>query len=267
MSKLSISRAWDETRSVLASDGKLIGTVALAMFVLPGLVLNLVMPRSEASQMPQPGVWIVFAIAAVLISLVGQLSMIRLALAPHVSVGEAIAHGARRILPYVASVLLWMVPFLLLGGALFAMVGKDPEHPSAAAALGLLVLTGIGVFLAVRFILTSAVASAEPIGPIAILQRSWQLTRGNWWRLFGFLLLFAIGALALLLAVESVAGLVGKMLFGDLSPLSLGGLLVSVLGQLVSGFISIILFVMLARIYAQGTFAPEVEVGVPSSGI
>ena len=98
MSKLSISRAWEESKAVLASDGKLIGTVALALFVLPGLVLNLAMPRTHSSEFPQPGPWMVIGLAAVLISLLGQLSMIRLAIGPHVSVGEAIAHGARRIL-------------------------------------------------------------------------------------------------------------------------------------------------------------------------
>lgn len=267
MSKLSISRAWEETRAVLASDGKLIGTVALAMFVLPGLLLNVAMPQARsAAEMPAPGLWIVIGIVAVLISLVGQLSMIRLAMGPHVSVGEAISHGARRLLPYVGSALLWMVPFMLVGGVLLAVIQKDPEHPSGGAAIGLLLLTVLGTYLAIKFILASAVASAEPVGSIAILQRSWALTRGNWWRLFGFLLIFALGAVALIVAVGAVAGLLAKLLFGDVSPLSLGGLLVSVVGQLVSGCISVILFVMLARIYAQGP-AQDAEVGVPSSGI
>ncbi len=60
-----------------------------------------------------------------------------------------------------------------------------------------------------------------------------------------------IAAMALLLAVQSVAALIARMVFGDVSPLSVGGLLVSIAGQLVSGFVSVILFVMLARIYVQ----------------
>lgn len=266
MSKLSISRAWDETRAVLARDGKLIGTVALALFVLPGLVLGLVMPTARSAEVPQPGVWMLVGFVAVLVTLVGQLSIVRLAMGPHVSVGEAIAHGARRLLPYVGSALVWMIPFMLVGGLLLALVGKDPEHPSGAAAIGLLVLTAVGMFLAVRFILTSAVASAEHVGSVAILRRSWQLTHGNWWRLFGFLLIFALGAIVLIVAVGAIAGVVARMLLGDLSPLSLGGLLVSIVSQLVSALISVVLFVMLARIYAQRAGA-EAEVGVPSSGI
>jgi len=147
------------------------------------------------------------------------------------------------------------------------MVGKDPQHPSAGAALGLLAVTAIGVFLAVRFILISAVASGEPVGPIAILRRSWDLTAGNWWRLFGFLLLCMIAAMALLFAVQSVAALIARIVFGDVSQLSVGGLLVSIASQLVSGFVSVILFVMLARIYVQLAQPTHADVGVPNSGI
>ena len=43
---------------------------------------------------------------------------------PHISVGEAIAHGGRRILYYAGAVLVWQVPFMLIGSALYAMVGK-----------------------------------------------------------------------------------------------------------------------------------------------
>ena len=39
--KLSLSRAWDETRDVLRRDGRLIAIVALAMLVFPGTVQEL----------------------------------------------------------------------------------------------------------------------------------------------------------------------------------------------------------------------------------
>jgi hypothetical protein len=267
MTKLSISRAWDESRAVLARDGKLIGTVALALFVLPGIILNLLMPTTHTSEIERPNPWLVVALIPIIISLVGQLSVIRLAMGPHVSVGEAIAHGGRRILSYVGAVLVWTVPFMLIGSVLYTMVGKDPQHPSAAAAIGLLIVTAIGVFLAVRFILISAVASAEPTGPIAILRRSWDLTRGNWWRLFAFLLLCMVAAMVLLIAVQSVGAVIARMVFGDVSSLSVGGLLVSIAGQLVSAVISVILFVMLARIYVQLAQPTHADVGVPNSGI
>ena len=267
MRKLSISQAWDESRAVLARDGKLIATVALALFVLPGIVLNLVMPRTPTPEMPRPNAWMLVALIPILISLVGQLSVVRLAMGPHVSVGEAIVHGARRLPSYLGAVLAWTIPFMFVGSVLYALVARDPQHPSLGAAIGLLVLTALGVFIAVRLILMSPVASAERAGPIAIMRRSWALSRGNWWRLFGFLVMFLIGALVLLFAVQSVTALIVRVVFHDISPLSVGGLLVSIVSQLVSGAVSVFLFVMLARIYVQLTNQAHVEATVPSTGI
>src|SRR4029079_472240 len=156
VAKLSISQAWEESRAVLARDGKLIGTVALALFVLPGIVLDLFMPEAPAGQFPPAGPWMAVAAVAILISLVGQLAIIRLAMGPHLTVGEAISHGARRLLPYLGAALLWVVPLCLAIGLLFASAGSDPEHPSAATALGLVLAGLVGIYLAVRFLMMSA---------------------------------------------------------------------------------------------------------------
>lgn len=265
MAKLSISQAWDESRAVLARDGKLIGTVALALFVLPGIVLDLVMPEAPAGQFPPAGWWMAVAVVAIVISLVGQLAIIRLAMGPHLTVGEAIAHGARRLLSYLGAVLIWAVPLTLIIGGLFASAGDDPENPSPVAALGLIVVGLVGIFLAVRFLMMSSVASAEGSGPLAILRRSWAITGGNWWRLFGFLVSFAIGALALLWAVGTVAGVLCQLAFGSIARMTPGGLIVIIVSQLVSALVSLVFFVMLARLYTQRSEAAA-QASVPSSG-
>ena len=54
MAKLSISQAWDETRLILARDGKLIAAVALALFVLPGIVLNVPFQRCPRAKCASP---------------------------------------------------------------------------------------------------------------------------------------------------------------------------------------------------------------------
>jgi uncharacterized membrane protein YjgN (DUF898 family) len=92
------------------------------------------------------------------------------------------------------------------------------------------------------------------------------MTRGNWWRLFAFLLLFGIGALVLLIAVESVMSLIARMLLGGVDPLSLGGLVVAIVAQLVSAAIWTLFFVMVARIYVQLAHGAEAPASVPSSG-
>lgn len=267
MAKLSISRAWDETRSILAHDGKLISTVALALFVLPGIILNIVTPAIRAGEMPQPGLWLVVVVLVLLVSLMGQLSVIRLALGPHITVRDAIIHGAQRLIPYLGAIVVWLAPIFIADSLLYRAMKADPAHPSVAAAVAVLVVSLIGLILAVRLMLLSAVASAEDGNSFEILRRSWDLTRGNWWRMFGFLLIFGVGALVLLWAVQSVIGLGVRLAFGDLTVLSVGGLIVIIIGQLISGALSVILFVMLARLYAQRGGAAGVQASVPSSGI
>ena len=87
--------------------------------------------------------------------------------------------------------------------------------------------------------LSSPVASAEDVGPVAILKRSWQLSSGSWWRLLAFLLLFGIGAICLIWAIDSVAGLIIHLVVVDAGPRSLGGLLISIVSQLVSATLSV----------------------------
>lgn len=266
MSKVSISRAWDETKAVLARDGRLLLPVALALFVLPGIVWDLVMPEAAPGKLPPAGPWIAVAVASILISLVGQLAVIRLAMGTHLTVGESIAHGARRLIFYVASVLMWMLPSLLIAGLLFSLVSANPASPPPAAVLGLTALTVAILFIAVRFILTSCVASAEAIGPVAILARSWALTRGNWWRLFAFFAMFLIGVLVLSLATKAVFGLLVSLAFDGSDGHNLGWFLSSLVSQGLSALLSVVFFVMLARIYVQRAGRADVQASVPSSG-
>ena len=266
MAKVSISRAWDESRAVLARDGKLIASVALALLVLPGVAVNVLLPGASGLGTPQAVLWTVIVLFALLVTFVGQLSVVRLATGPHITVGDAIRHAAARVLPFVGAFLLWVVPVVLLASFPYWMVHSNPARPPLAASLALLVIGFAGIFLAVRLVLVGAVASAEPGGPPRILKRSWELTAGNWWRLFGFLLVFAIGAIVSIWAVTAVVGLVARLTIGEISRGSVAGLLVILIAQCVTAAVYAVLFVMQARIYAQLAGRDEFQAGVPSSG-
>lgn len=266
MSKLSLSRAWEETTAVLARDGRLFLAVGLALFVLPGLIVGVVMPQARAGELPAPGLWLALAVVAVIVWLVGQLAVIWLAIRPQVAVGEAIVHGARRLVPYVVAVLVWLIPILVIGSALSAILKLNASHPPLTVALALIALTIFGAFLAVRLVLSSAVASAEHGGPFAILRRSWELSRGNWWRLFAFLLLFVIAALCLVVAVGSVTSLLVRLFAEDAGPRSVGGLLIAIVGEVLNALLSVGFLVILARIYTQLSGKMAVQPSVPSSG-
>ena len=262
--KLSISRAWDETRDVLRRDGRLIAAVALALIVLPSTIQTLVSPEAPPGELPEPGAWMAVALIAILVGLIGQLAVIRLAIGPQTSVGEAIGHGTRRLPALLGALLIWILPLVAL---IFALVpGLQSPNPSGAAALAFFLVLLLLVFLAVRLVVAAAVASAEGVGPIGILRRSWALTSGSWWRLFGFLVLFIIAAIVVMIAAGAMIGVIVGIVFGRPEPMSVGALLIALVTQLAIAAVTVVFLVMLARIYLQLSGAEPAEASVPSSG-
>jgi hypothetical protein len=240
-------------------------TVALALFVLPGVISDVVSPAATPGELPKFGYWTVIGALAVLISLVGQLAVIRLAVGSRQTVGEAIGHAAKRAVPYIAATMIWILPFAIVGVFLAKGAIGTGQEVSPGAAIGLLLLIGLMLFFAIRMLMTAPVASSENIGPIAILRRSWELTRGHWLRLFGFFLLFLVTVLIVMAAVGAVMGVLTTAAFGKPEPMTLGSLLVSLVSQVVGAAVSVVFVVMLARIYAQLSGAGTAEASVPSS--
>lgn len=262
--KLSISRSWDEAKEILRRDGRLIAAIALAMIVLPSTIQALVTPAAPQGEMPEPGGWMLVALAAILVGVVGQIAILRIAIGPPTTVGDAINHGARRMPVLIAAMLIWVLPIVMVGLLLVRKV--TPAQPSGGAVLAFFALMILLIYLAVRLIVSAPVASAEKVGPVAILKRSWELTKGNWWRLFGFLVLLMIAAVIVMIALGSLMGAIGGLFLGGTDPMSVGALLVALVTQLGIAVLSVVFLVMSARIYAQLAGAGEVEASVPSSG-
>lgn len=268
--KLSISRAWDETKARVASDGKLMVAVALALIALPSAIVEFAMPGTGGLQSSMSFGQALATILVTLIGIVGQLAIIRLALGPSVSVGEAIAHGARRAPAYLGSVILLILGLTVIAlplVGLFVASGASFEPgnpPPPMALLVFLVLMIVAIFFAVRMLMTSPVASAERSGPIEIIRRSWRMTAGHWWRLFGFIILFVIAILIAITAVGLIASLVARLAFGEIEPMSASALIVALVVSIVSAIATTLFVVMLARIYVQLS-AGSAETSVPST--
>jgi hypothetical protein len=273
MAKLSISRAWEETQHVLTHDGRLMASVALALVLLPEVVMNVVAPPPSLSGQ-QPPSWIsLVSLAVALLGLIGQIAVIRLALGPATSVGQAISHGLRRFLPGLGAILLFGLPLVIVLALLFGLaagpaavqaVGKGTLDPGSARILLVLVL--IILLACVRFLLIMPVTTAERGGSIHILRRAWELSRGHYLRLLGFLVAILITAGIVLLAAQSVGGILARTLFGDAKPLSLAALVIAVIVGLVQTAFVVVVSTLLARIYAQVAGAGEAQASVPNSG-
>ena len=271
MRGLSISAAWDESRAILARDGRLLMTVALALVAFPSAVNNLINPAGTGTASP---LWVdAVTFVVTLLTLTGQLALIRLAIGPSITVGGAISHGFQRLPAYCLVVVILLVGLFLLAlpcAVVLAVLGVPlearPLQLTPAATVVLLIYLAIAVYFAVRLVLSSAIASAEDAGPIAILRRSWRLTGGNWWTLFGFLMIFVVGAIVLLVAIGSAAGVIVNLLVGTVQPMSAAALLVALVQAVVSAAITSLFSVMLARIYLQ-LAGSDIHASVPRSGI
>jgi hypothetical protein len=269
---LSISKAWDETRATLAEDGKLLATVAAAMFLLPQVVVGLVSGQGAEAAAPNGSQLLLMAVAG-LIGLVGQLAIAWMAIRSGASVGESIRHAFGRTLPFLGAMLLIIVGFVILFlvlAILLMLVGAvDVSVQDARPRDVIVILVAMFIpllFVAVRLMPTVPVAAAEKLGPIGILKRSWALTSGHFGRLVAFILLFLVAALVVAMAIGAVGGLLVNILFGSAEPFSLGALVLALLVGLLQAALVVVYVVMLARIYIQLAGDGEAEASVPTSG-
>ena len=272
MRALSLSQAWDETKAIVIRDGRLFASVALALVALPAAIEGLVSPRGMDASAP---LWVdAVTIAVSLIALAGQLALIRLALGPSITVGGAITHGIRRMPIYLLAAILILIglfiaaiPFALILTALGVPLPTKGVPPSPAATIAMLLYVALICFAVVRMLMSAPVASAEAVGPIAMLRRSWGLTAGNWWRLFAFLVMIFVAAFVLAIAVRGVSGVLIEVALGPADPMSTSALVLAIILALLNSVLTVFLAVMLARIYVQLSGRGDVEASVPTTGI
>ena len=268
MSSLSISAAWDETRPILARDGQLFLSVALALIVLPQVVLAVVGSPIAANATPASRA---IYFAAILLGLVAQVSLIRLAIGPAVTVRDAITQGLVALIPVFLVLALALVAIAILAGVISMLLGavgagiiKSAGQPTPAMILLLLVLASL-VFAVMQLVIP--VAAAETRNPIRMVARAWQLARGNYWRLLAFIALVVFGLGIVLIAIEVGLGSVIVIALGRPDPGSMSALLLGLIAGLLQAGFTIVTAVMLARIYVQLAGRGGAQVGVPNSGI
>jgi hypothetical protein len=258
MMAVSISKAWDETSQFVRRERKLILPIVLALLVVPAVLVALVQPSAPAGQQPPAGPWLFLAFASLFLSLVGQLTVMRLALGWAAKVSDALRIALVRVWTVLAAFLILALivsvvatPVLLLAG----VGGGGATTESSQLAVSTLVVALLLVIA--RFVPMSSIALLEPIGPWPLLKRCWELTRGSYWRLLGFFLTFLVGSLILGWVVESVAGVTFALLLGPSEPFTVSRLLSALAAGLVQGAVQTVYSVMVARIAAQVVPAPS----------
>ena len=241
----SLSDAWAETAGLAKARAPLLFGLAFLLMALPSAVLQALAPVTAPGRLPQPGPWLLLVPVVLAASLVGALSICRLALRADESAAAALGVGLRHFLPLLGAALIAGIAAmaLLAGSALLAAALAFPWL--LAVPLALL------AFCWVRLILLTPVAAAEELGPIALLRRSWTLSAGQFWRLLGFLLVAIILSLAALIAAGAVGGIAVRLAIGQPQPSLLAFLLVLLVSALLQAVIAGLFTAFLARLYVR----------------
>ena len=278
MSGLSISKAWEETKAILAHDGRLIAAVALALMALPTAILDTVVPggplRAVMSGFQDAPSLFLLILLVLVIMLIGQLAVTRLAIGPSVSVGGAIFHAIKRLPYYLApalfvgavTMLALVVAALIVSLTVGASVSQEELGKSPIVTLTAIAIASLYIFLLVRIMcLAAAVTSTEDVGPGGVVRRSWRLSSGHFWRLFGFFLAFMVTSTIVLFATGSVTGLLVQATLGKPESLSASAAILALVQAVIGSATTTLLAVMLARIYVQ-LAGGDAQATVPKSG-
>lgn len=260
MATMSIGKAWEEAVAFVAREATLLFPVALLFVALPGLILQEMMPpelqawftqpKPDAIPAMPPGFGLAMLLTIILIWF-GSLTLFALALRPGISVGEALRLSFARlpVLIGTALVVVVAVAVIFIAAALVGVVASLASKQLAAAA-GLLLgfgLAGIVFFASIRLVLLNPVVIDTRLGVMDSLRQAWALTRGYFWRLFGFLIIVML--------LSTIAGSAAQAIIGSLAGLAGGAdaarLAGGLAGAAVSSIAQVYMLVMLARLYRQ----------------
>lgn len=267
MSSLSISKAWDESVAFINREVRLVFPLALAFFMLPQVIMGWAQPAGSTKE---GGLGAVSILVLMLLVMVGQIAIARLAIGWDGSIGGVISRAARRIWAYLGATMLAYIPlFVLVMVILTAVLGAKgltdpakitPEALASMPSVAVAVLIGAiaAIVIAARLLPMVAVAGAEDVRPIALLKRSFALTRGHFLRLLAVLMLVGVATLLIDWAAQAVGGTLATLSLGSPEPFNLSALIVAMLKGFVGAAASAITAILTGRIYVQLATQPTV---------
>ena len=247
---VSIGTAWSEAAAFVRREKKLLAPLVLALMVVPAAVAQLVQPTNPFADPDGFKPWMAVAVIALVAGVVGQMAVSRLAMGWHGPLGEAIKLALKRLPTAFAAMILFFLCIALVlipTIVVLTLVGGATSAGKLANLVTLLVVFGA----APRILLAPAIAMDERLGPWGLVKATWRATRGQYWRLLGFFLLFLAASLILAMAAGSVVGTLATVALGKPEPMSVSRLIIALVGGLVQGVVATIYAAMIGRIVAQ----------------
>jgi len=247
---VSIGAAWSEAAAFVRREKKLLAPLVLALMVVPATVSQLLQPSNPFAGPGGFQPWMAAAVIALVAGLVGQMAVSRLAMGWHGSLGEAIKLALKRLPTVIAALILFFLCIslvLLPTIVVLTLLGGAASTAKLANALTLLAVFGA----APKILLAPAIAMDRHLGPWGLVKATWRATRGQYWRLLGFFLLFLAASLIFAMAAASVVGTLATLALGTPEPMSVSRLTIALAGGLVQGVVATIYAAMIGRVVAQ----------------
>ncbi|NIJ08386.1 hypothetical protein FHS31_002003 [Sphingomonas vulcanisoli] len=256
--KISIERALRSVQGFARSEWRLALPVALAFLGMPQLVVGLflagrfaTMPQTMADlqhfSMDLPWWWTPILIVMLLVSAIGGLALIALALVPRISVREALVLAFRRFPLWLAAIAILLAAVFV--ALLLVMIVIGLAHGGEALAVAFTFLAMLAGMLFAALLLP--VIIDRRLSPVALLREGAHLYRHGWGRISAGLLLYLciswIVMMALQVSIGSVVLLVGRLAGAP----DIGGMIAAVLASLISAIAWAGFALLVAGIYRQ----------------
>lgn len=262
--KLKVGQALGEVGERMRRDGGKFLTIALAFTLMPTLLVGLRFPQGPKAD---DTIWLPLLTVVVILGFVGHAAIQRLTYGTGEQIGQAVRASGRPALRVLAAVVLLFLPVaILLVPFIPGYQSGDPALQGPAATAMMLILL-IALFPLSRMLLLQPAAAIEKGSFFGLFRRSWQLTKGNNWKLYGLVLLFLVLLALISTVAQQALGSVVLLAFGQPKAWSVSALLLSLLTQLAQMAVTLPFVMLLARLYAQATGdAPAVAVSLPDAG-
>ncbi|WP_176496587.1 hypothetical protein [Sphingomonas sp. HMP6] len=197
--RMSIGRVFSRAFGTIGAHPALMFGISFLFGALPGVLLNLLLPSNQRTQVAEFNaanivLSLAVGIAAIGFSIIAQGALVRVTVAHSdgepVAFGDAALAGLRKIVPLFVLVLLMAV----------------------AIGFASLLLIVPGIILYVMWSVAAPVLVAENSGIFGAMRRSAQLTKGARWSIFGLQLIL----LLVMYTIIAVAGIVAIFAAGGI---------------------------------------------------
>jgi len=239
-----MGNAWRDAVAMLSANREVMLIVAGVFFFLPSLSAVLLIPEmqppaatgsaEQAERMlmefyaTNAPVFLVLGLLQAL-GFIALLALLRDDRKP--TVGEALKIGAVGLLPYIGTqILVALAALAIIGIAVGIPVSLGAN--AVGGILGVLAVPVAAYILTKLSLVTPVIGIEKTMNPIAVLRRSWQLTKGNSFRLFFFYLLLLVVFLVITIVTSIVFGLIAAMLGQGTAFIIVNGLYSGLLGAI-----------------------------------